>query len=102
MTAYKLSLGQQNSIKTSSTELNFKRNKALDFSSNVAVSEGQIQMPNLCNALGLMNSAACDNLVLTTQVLTNILSSFKHSLKFSLIIFNALDVCNASSDSKSK
>ena len=77
MTAYKLSLGQQNSIKTSSIELNLKRNKALDFSSNVAVSEGQIQMPNLCNVFGVMNSAACNNLVLTTQVLTNILSLLK-------------------------
>ncbi len=70
MTSYKLSLGQENCIRTSSIELNFKRSKALDFNSNVAVSEGQIQMPNLCNALGeLINSAACDNLVLTTQVL---------------------------------
>lgn len=67
MTSYKLSLGQVSSIKTDSMELNFKRSLAKDFNGNVAVSEGQILMPNLCNALGV-HGASCDSLVLTTQV----------------------------------
>jgi len=67
MTSYKLSLGQYSSIKTASMELNFKRSKAQDLNSNVALSQGQILIPNLCVALRL-KAPSCDTLVLTTQV----------------------------------
>ena len=67
MTAYKLSLNQNSSMKTSSMELNFLKNKASDFDSEVSTSSGKIKMPNLCEATGITGSDY-DNLVVTTQV----------------------------------
>lgn len=80
MTAYKLSLNQNSSMKTSSMELNFLKNKASDFNSEVSTSSGKITMPNLCAATGTTGND-CNNLVLTTQVIqafsaSNLLCSF--------------------------
>lgn len=100
MTAYKLSLGQDSTIKTSSMELNFQRSKASNFSNNVAISQGQIQMPNLCEATGAQDSD-CRNLVLTTQVYLFILEFFLYSINNKWILSH-LDVFYVSCYSRPK
>ena len=67
MTASKLSLNQDSQIKTKSMELNFKKSKATDFDSNVKMSDGAIQLPPLCETIGL-GSSSCEDVKLTSQV----------------------------------
>ena len=61
MTSSHLSLNQNSSLKTGSMELNFLRSKASSFGDSLAVSEGNIKMPNLCHSVGAQGDD-CDNL----------------------------------------
>ncbi len=67
MTQSKLSMNQEQAMKTKSMEQTFKRSKASDFGSGIAMSEGAIAVPPLCEAIGLTGDA-CTNLKVTSQV----------------------------------
>jgi len=67
MTSSHLSLNQNSSLKTGSMELNFLRSKASSFGDSLAVSEGNIKMPNLCHSVGAQGDD-CENLKMTSQV----------------------------------
>ena len=67
MTASKLSMNQEQAMKTKSMEQTFKRSRATDFGSGISMSEGAISVPPLCEAMGLTGDA-CTNLKTTSQV----------------------------------
>ena len=67
MTASKLSLNDENNVKTKSMEMNFKRSKASDFDKDIKMSEGAISVPPLCESMGLTGDS-CTNLKVTSQV----------------------------------
>lgn len=67
MTSALLSLNDNTTIKTDAMELNFMRSKASDFNDNLPVSDGKIQMPSICDSMGVKGDD-CTNLKLTSQV----------------------------------
>ena len=56
-------------------ELSSKRSKASDFGDSLAISDGKVSMPNMCEAVGAKGDD-CTNLKMTSQVLKNFLEIF--------------------------
>jgi hypothetical protein len=66
--SHHLSVGQGQNIKTTSIEVDYRRNNALDLSNQFRLDESEIKMPSVCDILSTQTNPNCVGKIVTRQV----------------------------------